>query len=70
MQGESCRYNQSCTGVRFLQCSEEWVMCVDVCAVHIEVIFTDIVYVVFFLCVFYMKNKVVYKEGPNKEYQS
>jgi hypothetical protein len=57
-------------GVRFLQCSEEWFMGVHVCAIHIQVIFSKLVYMVFFLCVFYTKNKVVYKEGPNKVHQN
>jgi hypothetical protein len=38
-------------GVHFLQCSKYWVMCVCVCAIHLQVIFADLVYVVFSQCI-------------------
>jgi hypothetical protein len=36
------------TGVHFLQCPEYWVMCIDVCVIHVLCYFSDFVYVVFF----------------------
>jgi hypothetical protein len=39
------------TGVHFLQCSEYLVMCVNVCVIHLQVIFVDLIYLVLFQCV-------------------
>jgi hypothetical protein len=44
------------TGVHFVQCSEHGVMCINVCVIHVKVIFTDLVYMVLFSvfkCVLY-----------------
>jgi hypothetical protein len=46
-----CRASVLLTGVHFLQCSEYWVMCVNVCVIYSQVIFTEFVHVVFFQCV-------------------
>jgi hypothetical protein len=39
------------TAVHFLQYSEYWVVCVNVCVINFQVIFADFLYEVFFQCV-------------------
>jgi hypothetical protein len=46
-----CRARVMLTGVHFLQCTEYRVMCVNVCVIHLQVIFADLIYVIFLQCV-------------------
>jgi hypothetical protein len=39
------------SGVHFLQCSEYWATCINVCVIHMHVICTHFVYLVLFQCV-------------------
>jgi hypothetical protein len=38
------------TGVHFLHCSEYWVMCINVCVSHVQVIFTVCIFGTFPMC--------------------
>lgn len=42
-----CRACLLLPGVHFMQCSEYWVMCLNVCVIHLQLIFAHLVSVVF-----------------------